>query len=202
MQGKNWSNRVSIKLKLTKGNSYKIISIWLFQYWRTEKLIYIPIWLYSNGLSFRGYLETEKRLHSNMVIFKCLWKGANRLDTGVYIPIWLYSNGLFSVVLLCTTEVYIPIWLYSNAEEEKEKLQQERLHSNMVIFKSNACGVFHRALYRVYIPIWLYSNMLILTMEDILIKVYIPIWLYSNPRLLWLIYLFFMCLHSNMVIFK
>ena len=157
MQGKNWSNRVSIKLKLTKGNSYKIISIWLFQYWRTEKLIYIPIWLYSNdvgniitnggsGFTFQyGYIQMlmnrqmqmqQMSLHSNMVIFK-----------------WTDSRQRRRM-----REVYIPIWLYSNPDSiDISDCPEVRLHSNMVIFKF--CFKKSSLLpFAVYIPIWLYSN--------------------------------------------
>ena len=142
MQGKNWSNRVSIKLKLTKGNSYKIISIWLFQYWRTEKLIYIPIWLYSNdvgniitnggsGFTFQyGYIQMlmnrqmqmqQMSLHSNMVIFK-----------------WTDSRQRRRM-----REVYIPIWLYSNPDSiDISDCPEVRLHSNMVIFKFSFFAIF------------------------------------------------------------
>ena len=157
MQGKNWSNRVSIKLKLTKGNSYKIISIWLFQYWRTEKLIYIPIWLYSNGLSFIDYLAPQKRLHSYLVIFKWFQFGMVHIILYVYIPIWLYSNayekeqigwiqeftfqyGYIQITALIkmmtlTQKFTFQYGYIQIAHVTKCTVSKASLHSNMVIFK-------------------------------------------------------------------
>ena len=102
------------------------IPIWLYsngsgkRYCRRHKKLYIPIWLYSNGLQ-----ETQKRrsyrpLHSNLVIFKLFYSQIISKFFILYIPIWLYSNYNQAEIINISSTLYIPIWLYSNELEQGE----------------------------------------------------------------------------------
>ena len=55
-------------------------------------LIYIPIWFYSNGISFNLNLLPFLYLHSNMVLFKYVAENSADRERLIYIPIWFYSN--------------------------------------------------------------------------------------------------------------
>ena len=79
------------------------------------RLLYIPIWLYSNSFNFyplkslnyftfqSGYIPTS---HSTCAVIN---------HFSLYIPIWLYSNHYSAYkTVYHFYYLYIPIWLYSN----------------------------------------------------------------------------------------
>ena len=56
------------------------------------KLIYIPLWFYSNDVDHIGT--------SSISI--------------IYIPLWFYSNAIRVSPLASSIQIYIPLWFYSN----------------------------------------------------------------------------------------
>ena len=59
----------------------------------TKIKLYIPFWIYSNGVTVRCNFITIK----------------------LYIPFWIYSNTSKPVQLSIPGELYIPFWIYSNS---------------------------------------------------------------------------------------
>ena len=143
-------------------------------------LLYIPIWLYSNGIRNRrqkvyrrcftfqsGYIQMgfkndelvcELTLHSNLVIFKYVYD-----VNSLYPYITLHSN---LVIFKSCGKKYprqVIRSLHSNLVIFKYKFIESNglrfyaLHSNLVIFKFDV-PFSAVSPFDLYIPIWLYSN--------------------------------------------
>ena len=76
--------------------------------------IYIPLWSYSNLISFALPLKTSVHLHSTMVLFKCIFRTIPVNRENIYIPLWSYSNLILVFIKVATMCIYIPLWSYSN----------------------------------------------------------------------------------------
>ena len=85
----------------------------------TDKLLYIPIWFYSNARNawrIYAYLLFTFQSGSILMIESVLCLCWHPL---LYIPIWFYSNHIFFSLLQNCIDLYIPIWFYSNVAMEK-----------------------------------------------------------------------------------
>ena len=134
-------------------DNIKIIVIYI-------SVIYIPIWWYSNMVENINAISRQNNLHSNLVIFKCVYQnGVKKFeksftfqsgDIQMYIlcvvlstswALFTFQSGDIQIdfinkTLLFCLLIYIPIWWYSNFHLVYPFYHRfAYLHSNLVIFK-------------------------------------------------------------------
>ena len=135
----------SIQIRWTRKNvdSYRPFTFhygsiqicWNRMEYYSSKVIYIPLWFYSNYHVILVIIYKKKfTFHYGSIQIESI--NTSLIINAIYIPLWFYSNNFWSNNNAKSSHIYIPLWFYSNlCSEQLERVNWWDLHSTMVLFK-------------------------------------------------------------------